>query len=167
MKNLILILVIFLSSIGFSQVSSNLAITEFGLNSSDTLTKDNYNVEYLEKLVFERINKYRIDNGYDSLVNDSVIYIGCKAYSKFMLDNNSYEHAESTNGTIECIIAFSVYDIFGYVTYKKLSNLIVRAWIVSPMHNAALLYENSKIASVGISCDGYSLYSTYRIDYNY
>ena len=59
MKNLMLVLVLLVSGIGFGQTHRN-----------DTITKTFFDVETMNLLMIEEINEYRIENGLPALIVD-------------------------------------------------------------------------------------------------
>jgi uncharacterized protein YkwD len=138
MRNLILIIMMLITSIGYSQAPIDNIL--------------------LEKLVLLKINDYRYLNGVNTLNLVDSISNGCKSHSENMVKSNYLYHPENGywNGE-NC----------GYITthksYEKMSNDVVNNWVDSPLHNAALLRDGDKVGIGSSTSDNGIIYFTYRI----
>lgn len=163
MKTLILIILLLISTLAYS--------TE----PTDTIRSESIDIEYLEKLAFEKINNHCSKYRLKKLTSDSALYIGYKNHSNWMYDNDSLVHAseEELNyyWTQECASAnWILYDV---ITYDKMADRLVNGWMNSKRHNQILLTKGAIDASVAISKYGNHklddssvvyVYLTFRID---
>lgn len=157
MKTLILIITLLVSTLVYS--------TE----PTDTIFSYKFDVEYLEELVFEKINEYRASKGKSKLILNSSLYDNCKKHTERMCETNIIEHAtEGRQSTSECILASVAPTPYGRGTYEDKAEYIVRVWKKSPDHNSILLKDvrtNDYIVNgmITICSNGEYMYSTFRI----
>lgn len=149
MRKILFILFVLVSNLGFSQ------------KPTDIVDKNNINILYLEKLIFNGINNHRKLNKKDSLIWDSTLHIESQKHSKWMYDNNKFIHSKDVNFSGECCL---VLGISPNETYIKLSEFIVNGWITSTEHNKILLCsgKNGK-GGVGLYINSNSILVTFRI----
>lgn len=134
MKKVFLVILLFVSSIGFSQ------------SPNDTIIhKENIDIRYLEKLCMEVLNKYRLSKGVNILKVDSNLCKSSIKHSQWMEKNNKFQHSHS--GVGENILSLS---LSAGLTYKIMSEEIIESWIKSPPHNANMLDSGYKFMGLGV-----------------
>ncbi len=124
MKNLIIILFLLSTTLGISQ------------SPNDTIYIGSINIEYLEYLILEEINQFRMDSGYQLLVMSEKGSKKCRSWSNKLIIENSFWH---NRNFFECLAKTSISD--GSYTYENFSKHIVNMWINSPKHKEGLLIE--------------------------
>ena len=124
MKNLIIILFLLSTTLGISQ------------SPNDTIYIDNINIEYLENLILEEINQFRMGYEYQTFEMSEKGRRGCRSWSNKLIIENSYYH---NRNFFECLAKTSISD--GKYTYGNFSKHIVNMWINSPKHKEGLLIE--------------------------
>ena len=144
MKKIFLILIILISSIGFSQTAND--------------------IDIIEKLTLKKINEYRKKNNKNELLMVDTISDDARKHSNKMLKAGYLFHADYSYWSGEncgCIKTFN-----DFITYDEISNEIVESWIQSPLHNRALLLNGDK-AGIGLSITkNGKFFFTYRIVYS-
>jgi uncharacterized protein YkwD len=153
MKKILFILFVLISTVSYGQ------------KPTDIVDKNNINILYLEKLIFNGINNHRLINKKDSLIWDSILHIESQKHSKWMYDNNKFIHSKDVNFSGECCF------IAGYSygqSYSFNAKNLIRVWIESPGHNAALLDDRVNTGGVGIKIESNShngIYATLQMSY--
>jgi len=140
MKQLITLLLVLISLIGYSQTKPTDIIKEGDI---DTL--------FIEQLIFQHINDYRKSRKRSELKWDEEVAEGSRNHSKWMTDNDVFMH-DTVGGHFfnECIMATVI--LTDFQTYEDLAGRI-EVWKNSPGHNAALLSDrgNDYLGGIGIS----------------
>lgn len=155
MKNLISILILLFTTLGISQTPN------------DTIYIDSINIEYLEDLILEEINRFRTTIYGVDVNTFEMSEKGrrqCRAWSNKLNMENSFIHNHNYH---ECLAKTTLYD--GVNTYGKFSKHIVNMWINSPGHKKALLvqrlgYPYPLYAGVGVSVSDF--YTGYNKKHN-
>ena len=142
MRNLLSLLVLFVCSICVSQTE-------------------------LDKLVFEKVNQYRVSKGVKKLVWCDKAFNASKQHSIYLKNNEEISHNEN-NDTPTVISRLKKHNINYIISYGEncaqiipetdeeyfsndiLSTLIVNSWKKSPPHNKIML--NPNFTYTGISC---------------
>ncbi len=124
MKNLIIILFLLFTTLGRSQ------------SPKDTIYVDSVNIKYLEYLILEEINQFRMGYGYQLFVMSEKGSKKCRSWSNKLIIENSFWH---NRNFFECLAKTSISD--GSYTYENFSKHIVNMWINSPKHKEGLLIE--------------------------
>lgn len=141
MKFICILLSIFISSIGFSQTSKD--------------------IDFIEKLTLKKINEYRKSKNKDELVMVDTISDDARKHSDKMVKSDKLYHAEVNYMCAENCGYIKIYKDF--ITYDEISDLIIKTWKESLLHNKALLYDCDK-AGIGLSISKDSkFFFTYRI----
>jgi len=142
MRNLLSLLVLFVCSICVSQTE-------------------------LDKLVFEKVNQYRVSKGVKKLVWCDKAFNASKQHSIYLKNNEEISHNENSD-TPTVISRLKKHNINYIISYGEncaqiipetdeeyfsndiLSTLIVNSWKKSPPHNKIML--NPNFTDAGISC---------------
>jgi len=121
MKNLITIIFLLSTTLGLSQ------------SPKDTIYVDSVNIEYLENLILEEINQFRMGYEYQTFEMSEKGRRQCRSWSNKLIAENSYYH---NRNYLENLAKSSISD--GKYTYENFSKRIVNMWINSPGHKKAL-----------------------------
>jgi uncharacterized protein YkwD len=142
MKNLVIILVLLVSGLGYTQTE-------------------------LDKLVFDKVNQYRVSKGINKLVWCDKAFNASKQHSTYLKNNEEISHDENSD-TPTVLSRLKKQNITNIVSYGEncaqiinatdgeyssndiLSTLIVDLWKKSPPHNKIMLSGNFTYA--GVSC---------------
>ena len=159
MKNLILTLVLLISSFGYSQLEDwdvyirnfcdtavypNVKISDLPYADSMRTSKF-YDVETYRELIFRYINEERRINGLPPLVKDEKLMSFAQKHSDWMAKTKKYQHSGEN---IKEVITHSGGG-GGLVVPLRLSACsVVRQWILSPSHRKHLL--NPDITKIGV-----------------
>ncbi len=139
MKNLILILVLFISVVGLSQNVEN-KILRIG--------KDSIDLMLLNDLVEIEINRIRKKNNMDTLLSDETLrkkaYINSFKCSK--LNGIEIKHFEKNVGEVVHVSASSS----NRIIIQKQAESIVNSWMNSPAHKDIILKKNLKYFGAGV-----------------
>jgi uncharacterized protein YkwD len=167
MKNLLIILSILISSVGY------------GISPSEKVDVNNIDVEYLEGLVFEKINEYRLSKGLNILeLNESEINYSRKHSERMVKEERGLFHdIKSSEEPIDGVrtslenCANSIISPIMVVSYDDIAKDIIKQWKKSPAHNESLLDESIYLGEIGITLNIETLigvegvgmvYATYR-----
>tara|TARA_R110000868_G_scaffold31422_2_gene115254 strand:- start:32 stop:646 length:615 start_codon:yes stop_codon:yes gene_type:complete len=173
MKNLLIILTILISSVGYSQSGYVSAMEKFliehversktpylfSLNAGkDSVDFENFNEPLVEYLILKKINDYRIENNRPLLVEDSLIKNLAKGWSEEMDSTNLFYHNPNAEA-MECITMDN--GSVKKMTYNEITESVFQVWKNSKGHNYIMLMEDSYYGSVGVSytfkgCNEYS-----------
>ena len=139
MKKIFTLAFILLTVLGYSQTKPTDIIKEGDI---DTL--------FIEQLIFQHINDYRKSRKRSELTWDEEVAEGSRRHSKWMTDNDIFEHGSEGDWFLENIMATVI--LTDFQTYEELAGRI-EVWKNSPGHNYALLLDNgaSDLGAVGIS----------------
>ena len=168
MKNLLLILTILISSVGYSQTEVDLgdfvSIEEVVMGEykercktpylysenkgNDTIDYRNFNEGLVEYLTLKKINDYRISKGLGILVEDTLLKDLSKGWSITMDTTNNFQHNPELPA-MECIVRDSGFE--KSVTYNEMGEFNFQIWKNSKGHNAVMLLNDSYYGSVGVS----------------
>lgn len=150
MKKILIILFVLISTVSFSQ------------KPTDIVIRKQVNADLLEKLMLEEINIYRKSKRLQPLMPDSNLFKQSRKHSEWMDQNKKLQHGQPID---ECCF------IAGYSeteSYRDNAKGLIRVWIESPGHNAALLHEINNIGGIGIKIenDSYNgIYATFRMSH--
>lgn len=163
MKKLILIILILISNLGFSQTASSV------------ITKDSINLSLLSTLILEKINIERSKLNLQTLTVDLDAQNFAKKHSQWMANTSIFEHSNvyTTLTYSECIYKCCFGLLIDYsITYDRLAQTIVEGWMTSTKgHREILLdatgtkagiYSASLYDDTGIMPE-YIVYSTFEI----
>ena len=140
MKNLILIISVFISSAALSQSRGD--------------------IDKIEKGVLIKINEYRKSKLKDLFLMQDTISDGARKHSGKQSKAGSLFHAELEYWSCECSALLTTNKEF--ITFDNISTQIVQGWINSPLHNRCILsYGDLAGIGVSISDDG-KIYFTFR-----
>ena len=131
----------------------------YGISPSEKVDVNNIDVEYLEGLVFEKINEYRLSKGLNILeLNESEINYSRKHSEKMVAEDGRLFHEHSSLGQPTDSVKIAVENVDGsivspivIINYTELSNKIVQSWVKSPGHNKNLLNSKLTIGEIGLS----------------
>ena len=131
------------------------------------VTLNGYSQTELDKLVFEKVNQYRISKGLSELVWCDKAYNASKQHSIYLNNEGELTHKEK-NDTPTPLSRLKKHNITNIVSYGEncglimtgsdeeyssneiLSTLIVDSWKKSPPHNKIMLTPN--FTYTGVSC---------------
>ena len=168
MKNLLLILTILISSVGYSQTEVDLgdfvSIEEVVMGEykercktpylysenkgNDTIDYRNFNEGLVEYLILKKINDYRISKGLGILVEDTLLKDLSKGWSITMDTTNTFQHNPELPA-MECI--HINYGGEEKKTYNEVAEESFQIWKNSKGHNAVMLLDDSHYGSIGVS----------------
>lgn len=138
MKNLIIILFLLSTTLGISQ------------SPKDRIYVDSVNIKYLEYLILEEINQFRIDSGYYKVrakISEKESR-KCRAWSNKLIMEGSFYHNTHCN-TMEAIAGSSI-TTHHPTTYGDFSKKIALIWYNSPGHRSIILHR-SLYSGVGVA----------------
>ena len=177
MKNLLIILMILISSVGYSQTGTgreNLSpserfVVEYNercktpyLYSEDKgneiVDYQNFNKDLVEYLILVKINNHRVSNGVGLLVEDTLTKQLARGWSEVMDSTSSFYHNPESSA-MECISKTN--SSARVETYNEMAESNFQTWKNSKGHNYVMLKSDGYYGSVGISysykeCDEYS-----------
>lgn len=140
MKNLILIMAVFMSSVALSQSRGD--------------------IDRIEKAVLAKINEYRKSKLKDQLLMQDTISDGARKHSSKQSKAGGLFHAELEYWSCECCGSLATNKEF--MTFDEISSEMVQSWIDSPLHNRCLLSYGDLVGiGASISDDG-KIYFTFR-----
>ena len=148
MKKILVILLVLISTVGYSQ--KNIYLYDIGIKGNSLIDFKNFNVDLIESLVLKRINEYRKLNNKVVLVEDIKLKNLSRKWSKTMDSLEIFEHNNWKLSIFECIQAFKNSSA-DPMTYNKLSQEIFMTWKESKGHNYVMLLDEATIGSVGVS----------------
>lgn len=111
------------------------------LKDTDTATKENFDMKFLERQVIESINRHRARHGIKPLRWDYALHQGAKAHSEWMAKTGKFMHLPGYYSG-ECCSGFGIGFRDG-LTYRQMADGITQIWINSPGHNAQLLTDRT------------------------
>jgi uncharacterized protein YkwD len=158
MKNLLSILSILISSV------------VYGVSPSDKVDVNNIDVEYLEGLVLEKINEYRVSKGLNSLeLNKSEINYSRKHSEKMVKEEKLFHNLEPSEfpSPFLSIAVENCNNVVLNGSYEDIANKIVISWKYSPGHNQNLLNPNITLVEMGIVYTNTTVYGVENIDLIY
>lgn len=154
MKNLSLILFVFISQALFSQVTYD-ANDPFSKITKQSVELVN-GVDYvaMSKTLMNEINTYRLQNGLPNLGYDEKMFLYSKLYADSMTSTNTYNHSDLNGGEykLENINLLKTVGTFLFLDEKMVKSIpttILNSWESSPGHNANLLSKD--VTKVGIA----------------
>ncbi len=147
MKHLITLAFILLTVLGYSQTKD-----------TDTISKENPDIEFLEKLIFEEINNYRASKGLNSFEWNNAIAGWAKEQSEWMNKVKKVGHRIG-GPSGEC--CFGGGHAFGIETYRFHAIGYTQEWIESPPHRDILLFESPLYGGVGVKVEDNSYNGIY------
>jgi len=145
MKNILILFVLFSVSV-FGQTHRN-----------DTVTKTFFDVQTINLLMIEHINKFRVENGLPEFIVDTTLMRLSNRHTKWMAENEIYCHTSDKrtpywgehryyNFAENCMMSKSIY--MGH-THYTLSKNMVGGWKNSDGHRANILNANNLYIGVG------------------
>lgn len=141
MKNLIIILFLLSTTLGISQ------------SPKDIIYVDSVNIEYLEYLILEEINQFRMDSGYYKVrakISEKESR-KCRAWSnKLIMEGRSYRPYHNTHCNTREAIANNSISTHHPITYGEFSKVIALQWYNSPGHRIIIL-QYSTYSGVGVA----------------
>jgi hypothetical protein len=135
MKNLLIILSILISSVGYSQTLT------------DTINWDNPNLDLLDSLLFEKINEYRVDNGVNKLSKSDFLMTSSRDWSEKLSETDELTHDYSINCVENC--GKTLYTTETIITYDDIVGEVLGMWVKSNNHNKNLLLMSPLNGGVG------------------
>ena len=123
MKNLMLVLVLLVSGIGFGQ------------KPTDSIPEHNINLELFNQCVVDAVNVERKKRGLKPfIVTDGAMEFS-KEHTEWMVETGKFEHSKNdTYGEVCNKLGF-----FDGNTYEEASKRIVESWMDSPLHREVLM----------------------------
>jgi uncharacterized protein YkwD len=166
MKNLFLFLVLFVSNFVICQTSHR--VTKSDINYVDSINKT-FNKENVEKEFLILLNKYRKDNGLDTLTISKEASDACKYQTEYCFKNNILTHTNpnlgyenltnrlkkfgllnsDTKKRAECGVTFITFELC--VQRICVAQRMLDIWKMSPPHNSILLYKDVDKIGIHIS----------------
>ena len=154
MKNLILVLFVFISQFLFSQVTyrENDPFAKFTKQSVDIITNADYNT--LSKKLMDDINTYRVKNGLSKLTYNQSMFNYAKSHVDTLTDTKTYFHSNLNEGqyvleNINLLTTVGTFLSYDEKWLQTIPSLFMDTWKRSPGHNANLLHSN--ITEVGVA----------------
>jgi uncharacterized protein YkwD len=154
MKNLSLILFVFISQVLFSQVTydANDPFSKITKQSVELVNGADYVA--MSKTLMNEINTYRLQNGLPKLGYDEKMFSYSKSYADSMVSTNTYNHSDLNGGEykLENINLLKTVGTFLFLDEKMVKSIpttILNSWVSSPGHNANLLSKD--VTKVGIA----------------
>ena len=147
-------------------------------NGSDQINPSNFNHQLFEKLIFEKVNEYRVANGCKPLKYDTIIYKVAKDHNDFLKNKTQLTHDQPTPGkrTIQerllhyldvekysigeniartfVLIPTYNYDKKGKTaistakTYNEAATYMLNTWMQSKYHNENILNKKYTLGSI-------------------
>ena len=145
MKNLITIIFLLSTTLGLSQ------------SPNDTIYIDNINIEYLENLILEEINQFRMGYEYQTFEMSEKGRRQCRSWSNKLIMENSFYHNRNYFENLAKLILSD-----GKYTYENFSKKIVNMWINSPRHKEGLLVERAGYPYAFYSGVGVAIGDTFK-----
>ena len=125
---------------------------------TDTIRRENPDIEFLEKLIFEEINNYRISKGLNVIEWNNTIAGWAKEQSEWMNKVKKISHRIG-GPSGEC--CFGGGHAFDNETYRFHAILYAKQWIESPPHRDILLFEQRLYGGVGVKVEDNSYNGIY------
>lgn len=127
------------------------------VHRNDTISETFFDVETINLLMIEHINKFRVENGLPELVVDTLLMRLSNRHAKWMAENDIYCHTSDKrtpyfgdhrfyNFSENCMMVKSIYL---WDTHYKLSKNMVGAWENSDAHRTNLLDPTNLYIGVG------------------
>ena len=148
MKYLISILILLFTTLGITQTPN------------DTIYIDSINIEYLEYLILEEINQFRMDSGYFKVRAEISEKESrkCRSWSNKLIMEGSFYHCTSNDVNSEAI-AGNLLSIHPTITYGEFSKIIALQWYNSPKHRSIIL-RPSPYSGIGVAIGEYVVSNT-------
>ena len=156
MRQGLVLLVLLVSGISFSQSSINDTILEQPYRN-DTITNDFFDVETINSIMIELINDYRVENGLEPFIVDTLLMRFSNRHAKWMAETRIYCHTSDKrtpywtdhrkeNFAENCTMADNIYL---WDTHYTRSDIAVGQWILSSGHKRNMLDPNYKYIGAG------------------
>lgn len=113
--------------------------------------------ENLGWLLFSAINKYRMDEGVNSIKVSKYWQGKAEEHNQWMADNRQFEHSDLNN--FENILLYT-----GYESEEVICQKTMESWKESSGHNANLLNQALNTCGLGVTQDGSCVYVTFMAD---
>ena len=147
MKKILVILLVLISTVGYSQ--KNIYLYDIGIKGNSLIDFKNFNVDLIESLVLKRINEYRKLNNKIILTDDNKIKNVARSWSVTMDSLGMFKHNKKYPLT-ECIQIHT--NNADPITYNKLSEELFITWRDSEKgHKWGLLDSDAIYGTVGVS----------------
>jgi uncharacterized protein YkwD len=155
MKKLMFILVLLVSGLGFSQDSLNDTILEQPYRN-DTITEELFDAETINSIMIELINDYRVENGLEPFIVDTLLMRFSNRHAKWMAETRIYCHTSDKrtpywtdhrkeNFAENCMM----YETIQWDTHLTMTESVVGSWIMSSPHKRNILDPNYKYIGAG------------------
>ena len=154
MKNLILILSLFVSSFGFCQSQKKDAGDQLVamVREQNSLAIKSFDCDSSSLETIKLVNKYRKSKGLTNLSIDTSLMSYAKQYSKYLSTNNKLLHSSIEQTSIKAENLYNKSSFGMYIlTYEELSKVpieCVDGWKESEGHNKNMLISN--VTTIGI-----------------
>jgi uncharacterized protein YkwD len=165
MKKLITIIILIFTLTNAYSTEPSDTLHPFYIDSLGQVKLTEYDIDFLQQLVFKKYNEYRVKNGLNTCewFEDSIN--GSYQHSKHMAEkdvNNEGKlfHAKNVNenchwsfgfgGTLEIYNNNHIEKYYSGQTYDELSTSILESWIDSKPHNENLLNKSNTHFEVGV-----------------
>lgn len=186
MKNLVLVLVLLVSGIGFSQTNHKgysevtvlPTITKKERDSLKKIAAQPIDLKKVEDELVDMINDYRVENGLQPLQRHSLLDSAAHFQSSYMAESGDVTHynpsvnmensdrrvtkymGKTSKYIVENASSKSIY--FNVVRENKtVAESIFIGWKSSVDHNKILLYKDTNLVGVSITRNGDKVYSVF------
>jgi len=153
MKKILVILLVLISTIGFSQKPTDIMISPmYPLKENLSNKTKQINYEYLSKLIFKEINEYRKSKNLTELKWDNALSDDCYTWVDYLCENTEFRHPTylehdlfKTQFNAECLATLHNCS----ETYLDNAKDVVNRWKNSRPHNALLLSSEDNFYGKG------------------
>jgi uncharacterized protein YkwD len=156
MKKLFFVLVLLVSNSLLSQNPLHDTILKQSYRN-DTITEELFDAETINSIMIELINDYRVENGLEPFIVDTLLMRFSNRHAKWMAETRIYCHTsdkrtpywtdhKKENFAENCTMADNIYL---WDTHYTLSDMAVGQWILSSGHNRNILDPNYKYIGAG------------------
>ena len=142
MKNLLVLLLLFITNISLSQDYSD-SLIECRNNKIEL-----FSTKTVERIFLSELNKDRIISNTNILKFDSFLYKSAKKHSLKMLKKNKYQHSVIPLGYIE-FIGHDKIDIKEKITHRELALGALNGFLQTPQHKLVLM--DPSITNIGVA----------------
>jgi uncharacterized protein YkwD len=161
--------ILFLSTNSFSQTGDNYLVGNRVYNANSTIDAKFFQPEFLEKLIFKRINSIRTERGFEAYERNAILYNAAKVQANYMAENEirtdenknkklattqlRLQHFKGSGTGIEFIEKESIKKRGIYYTYDQLAETIVFNWFNSKKNSKFLYSDEYTFSDVAVTLD--------------
>ena len=157
MKLFFLLISIFFGSSAFTQ------------NEKDTVNASTFSPELLESLIFEEVNRIRLENDLAELIQVDSLSEQVDYHAINMADGRKVFDSDSTSDMIECNAKIFFRNSNPSLTYLELAENIASQWLNSPEESQLILGASFLYGGCGVTYEEWKsiseiyIYSCFRI----